>query len=79
MLLTAKEIGFVVPPRAKVPSEVEGRLASFVDTWKVLTKDTWVLDAIQYLFWGSLTNLADPKKVFSQEQTALLEEEVGSL
>jgi len=70
MLFTAKEIGFVVPPRAKVPSEVEGRLASFVDTWKVLTKDTWVLDAIQYLFWeASPTSfLVD----FSLEATPIL-------
>ena len=26
---------------------VAGRLASFINTWKVLTKDLWVLDTIK--------------------------------
>ena len=47
MLVKVREMGFRVPPKAKAPIKVVGRLASFVDTWKVLTKDTWVLDAIQ--------------------------------
>ena len=83
MLLKAREMGFVVPPRAKVPSEVAGRLASFVDTWKVLTKDTWVLDAIQGYhipFSGKPYQPHRPQEgVFSQEQTALMKEEVDSL
>ena len=40
-------MGFVVPPKAREPFKMAGRLASFVDTWKVLTKDTWELNAIE--------------------------------
>ena len=36
-----------VSTKGKAPLKVTGRLASFVNTWKVLTRDTWVLDAIQ--------------------------------
>jgi len=40
-------MGFVVvPPKAKEPFVVTGRLASSLDTWKVLTGDTLVLHAI---------------------------------
>ena len=46
-LLKAMGIGFVVTPKEKEPSMAAGRLASFIDTWKVLTKDTWVLNAIE--------------------------------
>ena len=40
-------MGLRVPSNVKVPLRMAGRLAYFMDTWKVLTKDTWVLDAIQ--------------------------------
>ena len=46
ILSKAREIGFRVPPKGKVPLMVAGRLASFIETWKVLTKDTWVLNTI---------------------------------
>jgi len=40
MLVKVREAGFRVPPKAKALLMVAGRLASFVDSWKVLTKDT---------------------------------------
>ena len=62
---------------------VSGRLASFVDTWKMLTKDTWVLNAIegyQIPLVGTPTQLQIPQKgVFSQEHKALLLEEMQEL
>ena len=62
---------------------VAGRLASFVDTWKVLTKDTWVLNAIegyQIPLVGTPTQLQIPQEgVFSQEHKALLLEEIQEL
>ena len=42
-----REMGLRVPSKVKVSLRMAGRLACFMDTWKVLTKDTWVLDAIQ--------------------------------
>ena len=76
-------MGFRVPPRAKAPLKVARRLASFVDTWKVLTKDTWVLDSIQGYQIPLLGKPYQPHRpqegVFSQEQATLIKEEVGSL
>ena len=62
---------------------VAGRLASFLDTWKVLTRDTWVLNAIegyQIPFVGAPSQLKIPQEgVFSQEHKALLLEEIQDL
>jgi len=77
LLVKVREMGFRVPPKAKAPLKVAGRLASFVDTWKVLTKDTWVLDAIQGYqipFVGRPFQAQKPQEgVFSQEQAALIQ------
>ena len=42
MLVKAKGMGFVMPPMAKMPLMVAGRLANFINSWKVLTNDSWV-------------------------------------
>ena len=76
-------MGFVVSPKAKEPFVVAGRLASFFDAWKVLTKDTWVLNAIegyQIPFVGTPIQPQVPQEgVFSQEHKALLLEEIQDL
>ena len=46
MLYKAMSMGFTVPPVAKMPLMVAGRLANFVNTWEVLTKDKWILQAV---------------------------------
>ena len=60
-----------------------GRLAYFIDTWKVLTGDPWVLDAIvgyQISFKAEPSQVQRPlEAMFSKEQAALLREEVKSL
>ena len=40
ILLKAQSMGFKSPPKAREPLKVAGRLAQFIDTWKVLTGDT---------------------------------------
>jgi len=58
-------MGFLVPPKAKEPFVVAGRLASFIDTWKVLTGDLWILSAIegyQIPFVGIPTQLQIPQE-----------------
>ena len=47
MLVKAKGMGFIMPPHTEVPLRVAGRLAYFVNTWKVLTEDNWVLQTIK--------------------------------
>jgi len=42
MLVKAVGMDFILPLKAEVPA---GRLAHFVNTWKVLTKDSWVIQA----------------------------------
>ena len=57
---------------------VAGRL--FLDTWKVLTKDTWVLNAIECYQISIVGTPIQPQVpqvwVFSQEHKALLLEEI---
>jgi len=72
MLVKVREMGFRVPPKAKAPLKVAGRLASFVDT---LTKDIWVLDAIQ----GYQIPFVGRPFQTQKEQAALMQEEVESL
>ena len=73
MLLKAQSMGFKAPPKAKEPLKVAGRLASFIDTWKVLTGDVWVLNTIagyQIPFKGEPEQARKPPEaVFSEEQT----------
>ena len=83
MLVKVREMGFRFLPKAKAPLKVVGRLASFVDTWKVLTRDTWVLDAIQGYKIPLLRTPHQSHKpqegVFSQHHTALMQKEAESL
>lgn len=83
MLLKAQSMGFIVPPKVKEPLKVAGRLASFIDTWKVLTGDIWVLNTIvgyQIPFKGEPQQAQrPPEPVFSEEHTTLLWKEVQSL
>ena len=76
-------MGFKVPPKVKEPLKVAGRLASFIDTWKVLTGDIWVLNTIvgyQIPFKGEPQQAQrPPEPVFSEEHTTLLWNEVQSL
>jgi len=62
---------------------VAGRLASFVNSWKVLTKDLWVLDTIkgyQIPFKGvPIQAQIPPEAKFSREQEVLLRAEIESL
>ena len=46
-MLKALRMGFKKPPETMESVKVAGRLAYLVDTWKVLTKDTWVLNTVQ--------------------------------
>ena len=83
MLLKAQSMGFIVPPKVKEPLKVAGRLASFIDAWKVLTGDIWVLNTIvgyQIPFKGEPQQAQrPPEPVFSEEHTTLLWKEVQSL
>ena len=45
MLLKAQKMG-LLPQKEVQPLSVAGRLGHFVDTWKVLTNDPWVLQAV---------------------------------
>jgi len=47
MLVKAKGMDVTLPPKAEIPLMVAGRLARFINAWKVLTKDSWVLEAIK--------------------------------
>ena len=71
------------PPKAREPLKVTGRLAQFIDTWKVLTGDTWILNTIKGyaipLKGKPLQSQRPLEGVFSKEQTALLKEEIKSL
>ena len=46
-MLKAWGMGFKGPPKTMDSVKGAGRLAYLVDTWKVLTKDTWVVNAIK--------------------------------
>ena len=37
----------LLPQKEAQPLKVAGRLGYFVDTWKVLTSDPWVLQAVK--------------------------------
>jgi len=72
ILLKAKEIGFRVPPKVNVPLKVAERLVSLMDTWKMLTKDNWVLDAIQGYqipFVGKPFQIHRPQEVVTYAST----------
>ena len=47
MLFKAKGMGFILPTQAELPLKEAGRLAHFINTWKVLTKDSQVLQAVK--------------------------------
>ena len=83
MMLKAWGMGFKGPPETLKSQKVAGRFAHLVDTWKVLTKDTWVLNAIegyQIPLKGDPLQYQRPSKnLFSGEQEALLREGVFSV
>ena len=83
MLVKAVGMGFILPLKARVPLKVAGRLAHFVNTWKVLTKDSWVLQAVkgfQIPFVGQPIQERKPRvPSFPLEQSAQILEEVSSL
>ena len=66
--LKAWGMGFKEPPKTMDSVKVAGRLAYIVDTWKVLTKDTWVLNAIEGyqipLIGNPLKHQSPPESVF---------------
>ena len=71
------------PTGPKLPgdtAEVAERLASFIDTWKVLIGDTWVLNTIvgfQIPFKGQ--PFQAQRHILSVEQVTLLQDKVRSL
>ena len=83
MLHKAKGMGFVLPSQAEIPLMVAGGLAHFVNTWKALTKHTWILQAVkgfQIPFLGKPVQERKPRvPFFSTEQLAQVQEEVTSL
>ena len=76
-------MGFKKPPKEMETLMVAGRLASFVDTWNVLTGDLWVLNTVvgyQIPFKEvPLQAQRPPEARFSKEQEVLLREEIESL
>ena len=76
-------MGFKRPPEKMESVKVAGRLAYLVDTWKVLTKDAWVLNTVQGyqipLTGKPLQHQRPSESIFSKEQAALLREEIVSL
>ena len=83
MLVKVVGMGFILPLKAGVPLKVAGRLAHFVNTWKVLTKDSWVLQTVkgfQIPFVGQPVQERKPRvPSFPSEQSAQMLEEVSSL
>ena len=83
MLDRAKGMGFVLSPLIEVPLMVVGRLAKFVNTWEVLTQDSWVLQTVrgfQIPFVGQPVQHQRPAiPCFPLEQLAQIQEEISSL
>ena len=83
MLVKAVGMGFILPLKAGVPLKVAGRLTHFVNAWKVLTKDSWVLQTVQGFqipFVGQPIQERKPRvPSFPSEQSAQILEEVSSL
>ena len=83
MLVKAKGMGFVMPPHTEVLLRVAGRLAYFVNTWKVLTEDNWVLQTImgfQVPFVGQPMQERKPRvPSFSSGQLTQMQEEISLL
>jgi len=82
MLLKMQEIGFSQPSVAQLALAVAGRLVHFVSNWRVLTSDTWVLEAIQGFqipFSHQPNQLNYPIMHFPKDQMCLLREEANSL
>jgi len=79
-VVQTKGMGFILPPHTEVSLKVAGRLAN---TWRVLTRDNWVLQAIkgfQIPFVGQPVLERKPRVLsFSLEQLAQIQEEVSSL
>ena len=77
MMLKAWGMGFKKPPETMESVKVAGRLAYLVNTWKVLTKDTLVLNTIQGyqipLTGKPLQHQRPSESAFSKEQAALSE------
>ena len=76
-------MGFILPTQTELPLKVAGRLAHFINTWKVLTKDSWVLQAVkgfQIPLVGKPVQERKPRvPSFPSEQLAQMQGEVSSL
>ena len=83
MLVKAKGMGFILPAQTESLLQVAGRLALFINTWKVFTKDYWVLQTVkrfQIPFVGQPVQERKPGVAsFPSEQLAQMQEEVSSL
>jgi len=81
MLLKAQTMG-LSPPEVTSPL-VAGRLGMFIDTWKVLTSDLWVLQAVKgfRIPFVSLPNqdILPTAPVFPPEQAAQIKGELRLL
>jgi len=80
MIVHLTQKGFVKPQTAQLSLNVAGRLNHFLENWKVLTIDKWVLDMVQGL-WIPFVNLpvqvnCPNPPVYFKEQSL---EEVGAL
>ena len=82
MLLKAQRMGFL-PPEVTPPIVVAGRLGQFVNTWKVLTSNPWVLQTVKGFripFTSLPSQTTQPAElVFPSEQAAQVREELQSL
>ena len=84
MLDKAKGMGFVLSPLTEVSLMVAGRLAKFVNTWKVLlTQDSWVLQTVKGFQIPSVGQPVQHQRpaipCFPLEQLAQIQEEISSL
>ena len=76
-------MGFTLPAQVEMPARLAGRLTHFINAWKVLTTDSWVLQTIkgfQIPFVGKPVQERRPRvPSFPSEQLAQVQEEVSSL
>ena len=83
MLDKAKGMGFVLSPLTEVSLMVAGRLAKFVNIWKVLTQDSWVLQTVKGFQIPSVGQPVQHQRpaipCFPLEQLAQIQEEISSL
>ena len=83
ILVKAKGMGFILPAQTESLLQVAGRLALFINTWKVFMKDYWVLQTVkgfQIPYVGQPVQERKPGvPSFPSEQLVQMQEEVSSL